>query len=476
MSGVISTAAALSVITVTLTKIEISPAIIPDDLPLGLDQQFTAMGTFSNYRSYDITNSVDWASSNTGAATIDDTGLAASVAAGATIITASASGITSNAVSLTVVNKTAVSLIVEPQWIGALPVNRTQQLKALLRFIDNSTYDITDRVSWSSNTPAVATVSNTVGSKGVVTGLATGQVTITADDSLTLDATATIDVTNDTIVSVTISPSAVGALPAGYSQDFTATGLFSDGFTRPLSNPLAWSLSNSNATLEQTGAVARVRGLAAGSVTITYADVLANGAASGKSGTATLTVTNAILQSILINPGVNFSLPVETQQQFSAQGAFSDTTSRNITNDVVWHASDNTVAVFGNQNGSLTAIATGAANVTASSLNSSDNLITSPVVTAAVSAQTLQSLVIVSPGSVSVGQTAQFTATATFSGGSTVDYTERALWESSNVQTATVSTAAGTKGQVTAILAGQVTLTVTDPATALTNFLIINIQ
>ncbi|HEY5602722.1 MAG TPA: Ig-like domain-containing protein [Gammaproteobacteria bacterium] len=478
LSGVTSTAVALAVISVSLEKIEISPAILPNDLPLGLSQQFTALGTFSNYRAYDISNAVSWNSSIGGFATINSSGLATSVAAGTTLITAT-SGVTSNVVSLTVVNnKTADALIVEPQWLGALPINRTQQLKALLRFSDNSTYDITDRVSWSSNNTVVATVSNNVGSKGVVTGLATGRVTITANDSATLapDATATIDVTNATIVSVTISPGAVSALPAGYSQDFTAMGLFSDGFTRPLSNPLAWSLSNSNATLEQTGAVARVRGVAPGSVTLSYTDRLANGAASGAVGTASLAVTNATLESITINPGIAFTLPVATQRQFSALGTFSDTTSRTITNDVVWNADVNTVAVFGDERGKLTAIATSAASVSASSLNSSAMVINSPAIAVTVSSQTLDSLVINGPATVLVGQTTQFTATATFSGGSEVNYTEGVFWESSAVQTATVSTAAGTKGQVTGILAGPETLTVTVPGTGVTNTLQINIQ
>ncbi|MCI0505717.1 MAG: Ig-like domain-containing protein [Gammaproteobacteria bacterium] len=479
LSGITSTPVVLSVIAVELTKIEITPAILPNDLPLGLSQRFTALGTFSNYRSYDITGNVSWNSSNTSAATINSSGVATSVAAGTTLITAS-SGVTSNTVNLTVVNnKTAEELIVEPQWVGALPVNRSVQLKTLLRYSDNSTFDITDRVSWLSNTPAVATVSNSVGSKGLVTGLSVGRVTITADDSVTLvaNATATIDVTNATIESVSINPGAVSELPAGYSQDFTATGLFSDGFNRPLTNAASWSLSNSNATLEQTGAVARVRGLASGSVTLTYTDRLANGATSGEDDSASITVTNAVLELITINPNIAFSLPVATQRQFSALGTFTGGLLRGITNDVAWDADINTVAVFGDSRGNLTATANGATSVSAGSLNSSDAVKSWLAITVTVTDPDLEFITITpDPGSVAVGETVQFTATATFIGGITADYTERVLWESNSVETATVSTAAGTKGQVTGILAGSVTLTVTVPATATTDTLSINVQ
>jgi hypothetical protein len=303
-------------------------------------------------------------------------------------------------------------------------------------------------------------------------------VTVTAHDSIApvLDASATIDVTNATIVAVNISPNTVSALPAGYSQDFTATGVFSDGFTRPLSNASSWSLSNSNATLEQTGAVARVRGVAPGNVTLSYADRLANGALSGVSGNASITVTSATLESIAITPSSAFTLPVEAQQQFNAQGLFTGSVIRTITHDVAWDASVNTVAVFGDSRGKLTAISSGATSVMAIS-KAGDNPILSSALTVSVSAPTLESITISpDPGAVAIGETVQFSAIATFTGGITADYTERVLWESNDVETATVSTAAGTKGQVTGILAGSVTLTVTVPATATTNTLSITVQ
>jgi len=480
MSGVTSNIVNLSVITLTLNKIEISPAIMPDDLPLGINQQFTAIGTFDNYKSYDITNFVTWNSSNQSFATINSSGVVTSVAAGTTNISATASMVASNIVSVTAVdNKTPEELIVEPQWIGALPVNRTQQMKALLRYSDNSTFDITDRVMWTSNDTATATVNDSsTGPKGLVTAISTRgstirRVTIDANDISTgRTGSATIDVNNATIVAVSITPGAAAALPAGYSQDFIAKGSFTDGYVRRLINPSSWTVSNSNATLDRAGAVARVRGLASGSVNVSYADILANGTASGQVGTASLMITNATLNSLSINPSASFTLPTGTQRQFSATAAFSDSSLRDISNDVVWNSSNNTSAVFGVDKGRLVSVAAGSTNVTA---QRSAAIVSAPPVAVTVQDETLVSLAI-SPVSVNAGQIEQFTATATFTGGITVDYTERVLWESSDVQTATVSTAAGTKGQVTGILAGPVTLTVTAPGTTITNFLAINIQ
>src|SRR5258708_5605408 len=69
-----------------LLSIAISPA--PSSAPVNTNVQFTATGNYSDGSSADITTLVTWASS-TAAATIDASGLAATVAAGTTTISAS---------------------------------------------------------------------------------------------------------------------------------------------------------------------------------------------------------------------------------------------------------------------------------------------------------------------------------------------------------------------------------------------------
>lgn len=367
-------------------------------------------------------------------------------------------------------NKSADPLIVEPQWVGALPVNRNQQMKALLRYNDNSTFDVTERVSWSSNNAAVATVNNDV-SKGLLTAHATGRATVTALDSATgLSNIATIDVNSATIVSVSISPSTVTNLPAGFSQEFTATGLFSDGLSRRLINPLSWSVNGSSfATIDDAGAVTLIRGIVPGTVSVTYTDIMANGYASGQAGTASIIVTDAALQSVSIRPNSAFTLPTNSTQDFTAEGTFAGSLLRDITNDVIWNSSSNVAAVFDQDKGRLTATAAGASNVTAQR----SALISSASVTVTVQDAVADSLTITpqtgAGNTVSVGQTRQFIVTATFPGGITADYTERVYWQASAASDdiATVSTAQGTKGQVTGIRSGSVTLDATVPGTGL---------
>jgi hypothetical protein len=72
---------------------------------MGTNQQFAATGTYSNNTTQNLTAAVTWSSSNTGLATISNAagsnGLATSIAAGSTTITAT-SGSVSGTATLTV--------------------------------------------------------------------------------------------------------------------------------------------------------------------------------------------------------------------------------------------------------------------------------------------------------------------------------------------------------------------------------------
>ena len=121
IGGVTSSAANLTVVAASpLVSIAVSPAS-PPALEVGGTQWFTAIGTYANGSSADITTQVTWASSNTAVATISSTtanvnntmGTGAGTAtntiagmavgkggSGSTNITASLGGVTSPAVVL----------------------------------------------------------------------------------------------------------------------------------------------------------------------------------------------------------------------------------------------------------------------------------------------------------------------------------------------------------------------------------------
>src|SRR5262249_54727418 len=96
--------------TATPTLQSISISVAAGSIAKGSTVQFTAIGTFGDGSTQNLTNSVSWNSSNTSVATVSGSGLASGVGGGSTTITASQGGITSNTVSLTVSAATLQSI------------------------------------------------------------------------------------------------------------------------------------------------------------------------------------------------------------------------------------------------------------------------------------------------------------------------------------------------------------------------------
>ena len=85
----------------TLSSIAVTPNP-PANLTVGSTTQFTAIGSYSDGSTVDITSQVNWVSANTNIATINTSGLATGLEAGSSNIMAAMSGVTSPPVTLTV--------------------------------------------------------------------------------------------------------------------------------------------------------------------------------------------------------------------------------------------------------------------------------------------------------------------------------------------------------------------------------------
>ncbi len=146
------------------------------------------------------------------------------------------------------------------------------------------------------------------------------------------------------------------SMAAGATDQFTATGTYSDGSTQDVTSEVAWSSSNTAvATINASGLATAI---AAGSTTITAA---MSGVTSNPAG---LTVTSAMLVSIAID-ATSPSIAVGATDQFSATGTYSDSSTGNITSGVTWSSSNEAVATV-NAGGLATAVAAGTTNISAS--------------------------------------------------------------------------------------------------------------
>lgn len=101
---------------------------------------------------------------------------------------------TRSPVASTAIDRFLIDLWISPSSAG-IAAGATVPLRAMGLFNDGRDADVTEQVSWSSSDPSVATVSNTAGARGIVTGVAPGTATIVATGH-GLSASATISVSS----------------------------------------------------------------------------------------------------------------------------------------------------------------------------------------------------------------------------------------------------------------------------------------
>jgi trimeric autotransporter adhesin len=155
-----------------------------------------------------------------------------------------------------------------------IPVGETDQFTATGHYSDGSTQDLTDSVTWASSSSATATVSNASGSQGLVTAVADGATTITATDPTTsIEGIAAVTVLPAVLLAVTVSPTAATIAQFG-TQQFTATGHYSDLSTKDLTDSVTWSSSSDSvATISNSaGSQGLATGVSTGDVVITATD------------------------------------------------------------------------------------------------------------------------------------------------------------------------------------------------------------
>ena len=170
--GDLSASAPVVITNSFLTGIEITPQDI--ELQGGITRQYEAAGTFSDDSVQDITTLATWDSSATDVATIDNTGLAATLAAGTTTISAAWQGIQAiTGLSVTGASLTAITISPEEETVAR---GTTVQFEAEGTYSDDTTLDITDMVDWQSSDTSIGVIN----ADGLATGVAPGEAEISA--------------------------------------------------------------------------------------------------------------------------------------------------------------------------------------------------------------------------------------------------------------------------------------------------------
>ncbi len=420
----------------TLQSIAVTPS--NSIVAYGGMQQFHATGTYTDGTTQDLTSTVAWASSSASVATISSTGAAQAIAAGSTIITATGSGINVSA-NLTVGTAPLVSITVRPTNVS-LAAGTTQQYTAVGQWADGSTQDITNNVTWTSTSTAVATVNGS----GLLTAQGQGSSTIAAQSGSVLGS-ATVTVTSATAVAIVVSPSPV-SVAAGGVEPLLVVANFSDGSSQNVSGSAMYTSSNPGVVTVSAGGVLQAVGTGTATVQISLNGVVT---------TLNVTVTPATLTSITLTPA-SVNLAAGMSQQFTATGTFSDGSTQDLTNSLTWATSAASVATV-NSTGNVTVLQGGQVTLTATSNSGVTGSIALTTTNAVVTS------IAVTPGAVSLvaGQLQQFAATATLSDGSQQTVTSSVHWSVPNSTNATVSNSIVSNGLLSTTAAGNVTVVAT---------------
>lgn len=400
----------------------------PDDTIL-VGQNVTLSATLKDASGTVLTGrTVTWSTSNASVATVTSAGVVTGAAAGSATITATSEG-KSGTAKVTVDPVPAGTVVVSPS-AASVVVGDTTRLTATVK--DANGNAVTNpAVTWSTSNASIATVS----ASGLVTGLDTGQVTITATSNGG-SGTATVTVAPVPVGSVVVQPPAA-SVSAGSTVQLTATVKDTSG-TIVTGRTVAWSTSNALvATVSQSGVVT---GVLPGSATITATS-------ETKSGTAAITVSLAPVATVSVSPD---STAVAQGQSAQFSATTKDALGNTLTGrSIAWSSSNTSVATV-DTSGKATAVARGTPDtsvvtITATSEGKSGSakLVVNPVPVDSVA---------VSPASASIkrGQTKQFTATALDANGAALSG-RTFTWTSSDPTVATVDQT----GLVTGITEGR---------------------
>lgn len=351
---------------------------------------------------------------------------------------------------IAVINLPLQALFITPT-NPSIATSTTQQFYAIGLYADQSIQDLTQSVTWSSSNQASSVISNASGSQGLATGNAAGVSTIAATLG-TVSESSALTVTTATLSSIIVIPPNAH-IEKGTHQQYTATGIFSDHTREDITSLVNWT--SANPSIASISNIRGHKGLATGTgvgsttISASYNAII---------GTARITVNASTLSSISVTPS-HSQIPKGDRQQYTATGIYSDQTTVDLTQDVVWNTGSALTAIISNLSGSKgLALGVNAGTTPISATFGSVTGSTPLTVTSAI-----LSAVEVSPinQTIAAGNTLQYTAIGIYSDRSEVDVTNSATWLSSHTAIATISDGGGTNGLATGLTPGLTSISAT---------------
>ncbi|WP_411503713.1 Ig-like domain-containing protein [Brevibacillus centrosporus] len=305
----------------------------------------------------------------------------------------------------------------------AIPVGGAKQVTITANYPNGTNENVTQKVTWASNAPAVASVR-----QGLITGIATGPASVTATYG---NRTVTIPVSVGVLQTLTVDKQKL-VMSNGKSETVNVTAAYADGTSKNVNEQAAWT-SASAAVAEVTQGKITAKGPGKTTITATF---------DGKSVSIAVEVDQATTLSV--DPRL-LILTLNESAEIKLTATDSAGNTSNVTTDAEWASS--AIKVADVANGRVTGLSNGRATITAKYGGKS---ITIPVEVGIVTKLEADKRY----ASIKSNTTSQITLTATFADGRTLNVTSLADWKTSNYKVADVS-----KGLITGRAFGKATIT-----------------
>jgi hypothetical protein len=221
-------------------------------------EQTVLTATYASGESFDITNLADWSSDNADIASVTK-GKILSYKVGHATITAAYGG---KKVTISVDVDQATVITANKQELQ-LQSGATEQLQITAKYPDGTTEDITDKAIWSSNSTAIAQVKS-----GLVNAIDKGETKVTASYG---DRTVTISVMVGIVAALNISQSTI-SMKEGDSSPISLSATFKDNTVKDVTNEAVWSSSNDKVAKFSNGVV-KAYGSGKAIITVKYGDL-----------------------------------------------------------------------------------------------------------------------------------------------------------------------------------------------------------
>ena len=327
--------------------------------------QLVATASSDDDGERDVTDEVEWSSSDTDVADFDDeeAGRLVAVAAGEVTITAKLDSADLEATAIFAVKPPErISLSIDPAE-ATIDINEGASYTATAQLSNDEEEDVTTLVEWASSDPAVVEISNEEGSKGVaiVNGPGTAEITAILDD-LSATGTVTVECTHLDHLGADCGTGGLGGSSfdelaitaaegdleavAGNRLQLIATASSDDDGERDVTDEVEWSSSDTNVVDFDDEEPGQLVAIAVGEVTIT-----ARLDSADLETTAIFAVKPPERISLSIDPA-EATIDINEGASYTATAQLSNDEEEDVTTLVEWASSDPAVVEISNEEGS----------------------------------------------------------------------------------------------------------------------------